>query len=75
MAGFSGAKISEAKIGLELDKMELPSISKSVRDQDSGYRGVQQKSYSAKSPRRHSIFKMMLLISGVLLPIVLLFLL
>lgn len=75
MVGFSDAKISDAKTGLELDKMEIPAVSRRDSAGDGGYRGVQQRSLSAGASRKHSILKILLLVSGVLLPFVLMFLL
>jgi flagellar basal body-associated protein FliL len=67
--------ISEAKTGLELDKMEIPSSSQTAHPQEAGYRGVQQRSVPRGQAKKHSMFKTLVLISGLLLPTVLLFLL
>ena len=73
MAGFSEEKISDASFGLELDKMEIPSVSSTKRVAEGGYRGVQDRSGSGKEWNWASKLKAFLLISGVLLPFALVF--
>ena len=73
MAEFSEEKISDASFGLELDKMEIPSVSSTKRVADGGYRGVQVRSDSGKEWNWASKLKAFLLIVGVLLPFALVF--
>lgn len=73
MVGSSDAKISEKNTGLELDRMEVPPVSRIKRSDDGGYRGVQKRSSSTTGPNRQAIIKILLLVSGVLLPFVLMF--
>jgi flagellar basal body-associated protein FliL len=71
MAEFSDAKISGASTGLELDKMEIPSVSSTKKALDSGYRGVHASYNSGKMSSWASKIKVVLLISGALLPLAL----
>ncbi len=75
MVDSSEAAIREVKKGLELDKMEIPSVPQRDRIEDSGYRGVQQRSLSARAPRKYPILKILLVVSGALLPLFFIFLL
>ena len=75
MVDSSDAAIREVKKGLELDKMEIPSVPRRDRIEDSGYRGVQQRSLPARARRKYPIFKVLLVVSGALLPLVFIFLL
>jgi len=71
MAEFSEEEISDASLGLELDKMEIPSVSSTRRVEEGGYRGVQDRSGSGKGSSWVSKLKVFLLILGVLLPLAL----
>jgi len=71
MAEFSEEKISDASFGLELDKMEIPSVSSTKRVEEGWYRGVQDRSGSGRNWA--SKLKAFLLILGVLLPFALVF--
>ncbi len=73
MADLSEIKVSQANIGLELDRMEIPTISPKKSVEVGGYRGVQQRSDSGRPSRIHSILKLFVLLLGVLLPFVLTF--
>ena len=72
MLEFSEAK-SGASVGLELDKMEIPSFSSTKKVAKGGYRGVQDRSDFGKASSWTSKVKVFLLILGVLLPLALIF--
>jgi|GEM_PF-3239538 flagellar basal body-associated protein FliL len=73
MNEFSDAKMSEAGIGLKLDKMLISPVSNTKKPADGGYRGVQAVSDSERGLSWRTKVKAILLISGVLLPFVLVF--
>ena len=73
MTEFSEEKKSDASFGLELDKMEIPSVSSTKKVAEGGYRGVQDRSDSGKEWSWASKLKAFLLILGVLLPLALIF--
>lgn len=75
MVGPGNGKISEAKTGLELDKMEIPEVLRTPKSQDGGYRGIRQPSSHRGGFSRQAVLKILVLITGVLLPFVLMFLL
>jgi len=73
MTEFSEEKISDASFGLELDKMEIPSVSSTKQVAEGRYRGVKDRSDSGKGSIWVSRLKMFSLILGVLLPFALVF--